>query len=189
MIKGPTRLQNHVQGSFTLQKRKINCRLKKSKQCLIILKTSLLKSFKNLSTFLFNFSILSFLNRDINEKYVFSFAKKVHEKISENYINNQCLNHNLFDRIQYDILRRLRSYWVPRFILSKLKAKGKDYGSFPLPPLTPDYSRQSTYMTASSMGKVLEKFHKDFRVGSAGHDRKAYVFSYEKIFLRYTFYS
>lgn len=104
---------------------------------------------------------------------MFSFAKKVHEKISENYINNQCLNHNLFDRIQYDILRRLRSYWVPRFILNKLKVKGKDYGSFPLPPLTPDYSRQSTYMSAPPSSKFVEKFQKEIRLGSAGQDQKA----------------
>lgn len=95
------------------------------------------------------------LFRDINEKYVFSFAKKMHEKISKNYLMSQGLNHSLFDRIQYDILRRLRAYWVPRFVLSKLKQKGKDYGSFPLPPLTPDYSRQSTYLSAPSTSKIL----------------------------------
>ncbi|CAF0839419.1 unnamed protein product [Brachionus calyciflorus] len=88
------------------------------------------------------------LFRDINEKYVFAFAKKMHEKVSKNYFAGQGLNHSLFDRIQYDILRRLRSYWVPRFVLNKLKLKGKDFGNFPLPPLTPDYSRQSTYLTA-----------------------------------------
>ena len=106
---------------------------------------------------------------------MFSFAKKVHEKVSENYFNNQCLNHNLFDRIQYDILRRLRSYWVPRFILNKLKVKGKDYGSFPLPPLTPDYSRQSTYMTAPSASKKLETFNREIKNGIVSHDQKAYV--------------
>lgn len=88
------------------------------------------------------------LFRDINEKYVFTFAKKMHEKVSKNYFAGHGLNHSLFDRIQYDVLRRLRSYWVPRFVLNKLKQKGKDFGAYPLPPLTPDYSRQSTYLSA-----------------------------------------
>ena len=65
------------------------------------------------------------------------------------------MTHNLFDRIQYDILRRLRSYWVPRFILNKLKKIGKDFGSFPLPPITPEYSRESTYLTAPSTSKTI----------------------------------
>jgi hypothetical protein len=101
------------------------------------------------------------LFRDIIEKHVFSFAKKVHEKVSHNYLSNATLTHNLFDRIQYDILRRLRSYWVPRFILSKLKQKGKDFGSFPLPPITPEYSRESTYLTAPSTSKTINISSKD----------------------------
>jgi hypothetical protein len=77
------------------------------------------------------------------------------EKIHKSYSSNENrLNHNLFDEIQYDVLRRLRAYWVPRFILHKLKQRGKDLGSFPLPPLTPDYSRQSTYLTVSSSSKI-----------------------------------
>ncbi len=112
------------------------------------------------------------LFRDIIEKHVFSFAKKVHEKVSHNYLSNPSLTHNLFDRIQYDILRRLRSYWVPRFILSKLKEKGKDFGSFPLPPITPEYSRESTYLTAPSTSKTISVSAKDNiidTVASANH--------------------
>ena len=97
-----------------------------------------------------NISIRNRLFRDINEKYVFSFAKRMHAKISESYMANESLTHNLFDHIQYDVLRRLRVYWVPRFILYKLRAKGKDYGAFPLPLLTPEYSRNSTYITRTS---------------------------------------
>ena len=93
------------------------------------------------------------LFRDINEKYVFPFSTKVHEKIKESYIDQSGLNHQVFERIQYDILRRLRSYWVPRFILNRLKISGKNYGNYPLPPLTPEYSRQSTYNTVPSTGK------------------------------------
>ena len=95
------------------------------------------------------------LFRDINEKYIFAFARKMHEKISKNYLNGQSLNHSLFDHIQYDILRRLRAYWVPRFILSKIKINRKDYGAFPLPPLTPDFGRLSTYISAPSSCKTL----------------------------------
>jgi hypothetical protein len=95
------------------------------------------------------------LFRDINEKYIFAFARKMHDKISKNYLNGQSLNHSLFDHIQYDILRRLRAYWVPRFILSQLKTIGKEYGGFPLPPLTPDFGRASTYLSAPSTCKTI----------------------------------
>lgn len=98
------------------------------------------------------------LFRDINEKHIFAFASKMHDKISKNYLTSDGqhrLNHALFDHIQYDVLRRLRAYWVPRYILSKLKEKGKNYGSFPLPPLTPDFGRQSTYMSAPSSSKTI----------------------------------
>lgn len=100
------------------------------------------------------------LFRDINEKYVFTFAKKMHEKVSKNYFAGHGLNHSLFDRIQYDVLRRLRSYWVPRFVLNKLKQKGKNYGAYPLPPLTPDYSRQSTYLSAPPSRKGCTEAYK-----------------------------
>lgn len=117
------------------------------------------------------------LFRDINEKYVFTFAKKMHEKVSKNYFNSQGLNHGLFDRIQYDILRRLRSYWVPRFILSKLKQKGKDYGAFPLPPLTPDYSRQSTYLSIQSFSKIAPPLSiKQSRSDNLDSIQKKFVF-------------
>jgi hypothetical protein len=103
---------------------------------------------------MFAYSIIQHRNRlfrDINEKYVFSFAKKMHQSVSSNYLQSSNLNHAIFDNVQYDVLRRIRAYWVPRFILSKLKVNGKDYGySFPLPPITPVYSRQSTYVSAKS---------------------------------------
>ena len=75
----------------------------------------------------------------------------MHQKISETYLESSNLSHTIFDNIQYDILRRIRAYWVPRFILSKLKNVGKDYGyTFPLPPITPLFSRQSTYISVKS---------------------------------------
>lgn len=120
------------------------------------------------------------LFRDITEKYVFHFAKKMHKKISESYANNeQRLNHNLFDQIQYDILRRLRAYWVPRFIINKLKQRGKNYGSHPLPPLTPDYSRQSTYLSSSSAIKTAstdsnENKNKPYGDGQLNSSQKEY---------------
>lgn len=86
---------------------------------------------------------------------MFSFAKKMHKKISENYLSLSSLDHKIFDSIQYDILRRIRAYWVPRFILNKLKQLNKDYGAYPLPPLTPEYSRQSTYMSMPSASKSI----------------------------------
>ena len=52
------------------------------------------------------------LFRDINEKYVFSFAKKMHQSVSSNYLQSSNLNHAIFDNVQYDILRRIRAYWV-----------------------------------------------------------------------------
>jgi hypothetical protein len=93
------------------------------------------------------------LFRDINEKYIFAFSSKVHDKIKANYSDQYGLNHQVFERIQYDILRRVRSYWVPRFILNRLRNSGKSYGTYPLPPLTPEYSRQSTYNTVPSTVK------------------------------------
>ena len=115
--------------------------------------------------------------RDINEKYVFSFAKKVHEKISDNYLNNQSLTHNLFERIQYDILRRLRAYWVPRFILHKLKKRGKDLRTFPLPPITPDYSRQSTYVSVSSASRSIHSKQNTAQNNQMDEEKKAILFA------------
>ncbi len=85
------------------------------------------------------------LFRDINERFIFAFSDKMHEKVRDNYLEAFGLNHKVFAQIQYDVLRRLRSYWIPRYILNRLRISGKDFGTFPLPPLTPDLSRQSTY--------------------------------------------
>lgn len=97
------------------------------------------------------------LFRDIIEKYNFPFSQRFSDKIQENYEETSCLSHKVFLNIQYDILRRLRSYWVPRYILGILRNKGKNYGAFPLPPLTPEYSRQSTYNTIPSTSKSTVK--------------------------------
>ena len=87
---------------------------------------------------------------------MFSFSKKMHRKLNESYVESTTLNHTIFDSIQYDILRRIRAYWVPRFILNKLKGIGKDYGyTHPLPPITPLFSRQSTYISTTSAGKRI----------------------------------
>lgn len=122
------------------------------------------------------------LFRDINEKYVFTFAKKMHEKVSKNYFACHGLNHSLFDRIQYDVLRRLRSYWVPRFVLNKLKQKGKNYGSYPLPPLTPDYSRQSTYLSAPPSRKnCIDSRKISSNTSILNDDQKRYFFLSENV--------
>jgi hypothetical protein len=92
------------------------------------------------------------LFRDIIEKYIFVFSDVVDRKLKDDYLNSRGLNHQVFMRIQYDILRRLRSYWVPRFILNRLREEGKDLARFPLPPLTPPSVRfplSSTGSTAS----------------------------------------
>ena len=106
---------------------------------------------------------------------MFANSQKVHEKISENYYNTPNLNHCLFDEIQYDILRRLRAYWVPRFILNKLKSSGKNYGSYPLPPLTPEYSRQSTYITQASAGKIIPPSNKNKNNSELTYEQKSIV--------------
>jgi hypothetical protein len=141
-------------------------------------KTTVSKKFsKFFQKFKINYVIL-IQKRDINEKYVFSFAEKMHKKISENYLSLSSLDHKIFDSIQYDILRRIRAYWVPRFILNKLKQLKKDYGAFPLPPLTPEYSRQSTYISVPSTGKSISYGSREDKNEELNADQKSYVIKF-----------
>jgi len=40
--------------------------------------------------------------------------------MNHNYLQaNEGLSHHVFSRTQYDVLRRLRSYWLPRFVIHK----------------------------------------------------------------------
>lgn len=56
------------------------------------------------------------LFRDIQSKYRMSLTKEAREQI-QRASNNVSLHHTIFIRAQYDVLRRLRAYWVPRFLL------------------------------------------------------------------------
>ncbi|XP_046379372.2 uncharacterized protein LOC124151105 isoform X11 [Haliotis rufescens] len=56
------------------------------------------------------------LFRDIQDKYKLNLTQDARNYISKS-ASNMCLSHTIFLRTQYDVLRRLRAYWVPRFLL------------------------------------------------------------------------
>lgn len=122
------------------------------------------------------------LYRDLVERYVFHFERRVHEKISAAYHAPPAhrLTFSVFERIQYDVLRRLRAYWVPRFILGKLKQRGKPFGVHPLPPLTPDFSRQSTYM--SGMAAAVARNNKALPSSATASDAASSLAAGARIF-------
>ena len=57
-----------------------------------------------------------YLYRDIQDKFKISLTKDAKEQISK-AASNANLSHSVFIRTQYDVLRRLRAYWVPRYML------------------------------------------------------------------------
>lgn len=59
--------------------------------------------------------------RDIQDKYKMSLTPDARAQIQRSAGSYQ-LSHTVFIRTQYDVLRRLRTYWVPRFILHIEKA-------------------------------------------------------------------
>ncbi|XP_067943114.1 regulator of G-protein signaling 22-like [Watersipora subatra] len=61
------------------------------------------------------------LFRDIQDKYKLSLTADARAQIQKAASSYQ-LSHTVFIRTQYDVLRRLRTYWLPRFILHKEKA-------------------------------------------------------------------
>lgn len=57
-------------------------------------------------------------NRDIQDRYKLALTEDAKRQISHS-ANNAGLSHTVFIRTQYDVLRRLRAYWVPRFLIHK----------------------------------------------------------------------
>ncbi|CAK8693166.1 unnamed protein product [Clavelina lepadiformis] len=58
------------------------------------------------------------LFRNILDRYKFSLTSEATEQIRQAQAN-QGLSYRVFSRAQYDVLRRLRSYWLPRFVIHK----------------------------------------------------------------------
>ncbi|KAL5009301.1 hypothetical protein ScPMuIL_014882 [Solemya velum] len=63
-----------------------------------------------------NNNVRNRLFRDIQDKYKLNLTKEAKEQIAR-AASNANLSHTVFIRTQYDVLRRLRAYWVPRFLL------------------------------------------------------------------------
>ncbi|XP_076463584.1 LOW QUALITY PROTEIN: uncharacterized protein LOC143295827 [Babylonia areolata] len=59
--------------------------------------------------------IASMLYRDIQDKYKLKLTQDAKEQIVRS-TSNMTLSHTIFLRTQYDVLRRLRAYWLPRFL-------------------------------------------------------------------------
>ena len=56
--------------------------------------------------------------RDIQDKYRLSLTAEARRQIQQ-AAHDQGLSHTVFIRTQYDVLRRLRTYWVNRFLIHK----------------------------------------------------------------------
>lgn len=69
-----------------------------------------------------NMAMRNQLFRDIQDKYKMSLTDEAKRQISQAASSYQ-LSHAVFIRTQYDVLRRLRSYWVPRYILHREKTQ------------------------------------------------------------------
>ncbi|XP_012937168.1 uncharacterized protein LOC101859632 [Aplysia californica] len=54
--------------------------------------------------------------RDIQDKYKLKLTTDAREQITR-AASNMGLSHTIFLRTQYDVLRRLRAYWMPRFLI------------------------------------------------------------------------
>jgi len=63
-----------------------------------------------------NVNIIIYLIRDIQDKYKMNLTSEASTQISK-AASNSTLSHTIFIRTQYDVLRRLRAYWVPRFLI------------------------------------------------------------------------
>ena len=55
------------------------------------------------------------LCRDIQDKYKLKLTQDAKEQIARS-TSNMGLSHTIFLRTQYDVLRRLRAYWLPRYL-------------------------------------------------------------------------
>ncbi|XP_056020781.1 uncharacterized protein LOC125650178 isoform X17 [Ostrea edulis] len=79
-----------------------------------------------------NMDIRNRLFRDIQDKYKMNLTEEARNQITKASCNSS-LSHTVFIRTQYDVLRRLRAYWVPRYLihmerLRELKAIGSVMG-------------------------------------------------------------
>lgn len=54
--------------------------------------------------------------RDIQDKYKMNLTEEARNQITKASCNSS-LSHTVFIRTQYDVLRRLRAYWVPRYLI------------------------------------------------------------------------
>ncbi|XP_078313752.1 uncharacterized protein LOC111129190 isoform X10 [Crassostrea virginica] len=81
---------------------------------------------------IFNMDIRNRLFRDIQDKYKLNLTEEARDQITKASCNSS-LSHTVFIRTQYDVLRRLRAYWVPRYLihmerLRELRAIGNVMG-------------------------------------------------------------
>ncbi|PVD26500.1 hypothetical protein C0Q70_14177 [Pomacea canaliculata] len=60
--------------------------------------------------------IVSMLFRDIQDKYKLKLTQDAKEQITRS-ASSVGLSHTIFLRTQYDVLRRLRAYWLPRYLI------------------------------------------------------------------------
>ncbi|KAK3093892.1 hypothetical protein FSP39_021520 [Pinctada imbricata] len=63
-----------------------------------------------------NMDIRNRLFRDIQDKYKMNLTEDARNQITK-ASSNSTLSHTVFIRTQYDVLRRLRAYWVPRYLI------------------------------------------------------------------------
>ncbi|CAG5126803.1 unnamed protein product, partial [Candidula unifasciata] len=68
--------------------------------------------------------------RNIQDKFKLKLTADAVEQINRAASNNG-LSYNIFLRAQYDVLRRLRAYWVPRFIIHCEMTKNNQLPSWP----------------------------------------------------------
>lgn len=65
-----------------------------------------------------NAAVRNQLFRDIQDKYRMKLTQDAQKQIND-ASRNANLSHTVFIRTQYDVLRRLRVYWLPRFLIHK----------------------------------------------------------------------
>ncbi|CAB3981499.1 Hypothetical predicted protein [Paramuricea clavata] len=92
------------------------------------------------------------LFREINDKYKTHLTGEAKQKIRE-ALNHEGLTKDLFTRTQYDTLRRLRSYWIPRFLVHKEKTNDEMFSESSLE------SRQSDGATTLSFLPKISFVH------------------------------
>ncbi|XP_060552397.1 LOW QUALITY PROTEIN: uncharacterized protein LOC132713733, partial [Ruditapes philippinarum] len=104
------------------------------------------------------------LFRDIQDKFKIHLTKDAIEQISK-AASNSNLSHSIFIRTQYDVLRRLRAYWVIRYMLH-MEREQKISQSLSLTDsnrwITGDSSLKDTYSFFPSINLV--SFHAQSRL-------------------------